>query len=374
MRHEIKNALRAASNFKSWRSNRKLLVIESDDWGSVRIPNSESLGNLPLQFRKFYNSAYSRFDTVANGEDLEALFEVLGRHRDKNGNPAVFTANAIMANPDFKSIIKSNFGEYTYHTFRYTLDNYYAEDVWSMWLQGISAGVFHPQLHGREHVDVSRWMQMLQEGNEVYLDAIHRGIYAVDYSLGEKKSNLTTALDICNQENLVTKTKALKEAIEIFKENFGFKSLSFIAPSYTWNHEVEKVLKEGGVLFLQGIKNQKIPQLDSEFSYSYKPHYLGERNALSQTYLVRNVFFEPTLLPNSNNLRDALSRINWAFRLGQPAIMGSHRVNYIGAIHRQNREKNLQMLDQLLSIVKRKWPEVEFVTSDQLGKIINASR
>ena len=372
MKNKIKNALRAASDYKSWRCKRKFLVIESDDWGAVRMPHN-GWNSLPSEFRKYYNSPYYKFDTIASSEDLQALFEVLYRHRDIHGKPAILTANAIMANPDFKAIINSNYNEYHFHTFRDTLKEYYKEDIWSIWSQGIAAGLFHPQLHGREHVDVSRWMQMLQEGNEVYRDAIKRGIYAVDFSLGEIKSNLTAALDISSQKDIVSKTDALNEAVAIFKKNFGYVPLSFIAPSYTWNHDVERVLKDSGVLFLQGIKNQKIPQLGAEFSYSYQQHFLGEKNALGQTYLVRNVFFEPTLLPNSNNLNDVLSRINWAFRLGQPAIIGSHRVNYIGTVHRQNREKNLQMLDQLLSIVKRKWPEVEFVTSDQLGKIINAN-
>lgn len=374
MKQDIKSALRAGFSFRSWRSKRKFLVIESDDWGAVRMPNSHSLISLPSEFRKYYDSAYYRYDTIANGDDLQSLFEVLDNHRDMKGRSAVFTANCIMANPDFNRIMQSDFKEYYYQSFRDTMREYYEEDVWNIWQVGIQRKLFHPQLHGREHVNVDRWMRLLQEGNEVYRDAFSRGIYAVDFNKGKGKANLTAALDIDLDENILCKRKSLIEAVSIFKECFGYQPLSFIAPSYTWSDSLESTLSECGVRYLQGIRNQKVPRLGEEFSYDYRRHYLGEVNSLGQIYLVRNVFFEPSLLPTKDVLSDSVSRVNWSFRLGLPVIIGSHRVNYIGALDVENRKRNLLLLDRLLTKVRKNWPEVEFITSDQLGEEIRRSK
>jgi len=56
----------------------------------------------------------------------------------------------------------------------------------------------------------------------------------------------------------------------------------------------------------------------------------------------------------------------------KPALISSHRLNYIGYIDENNRKKNLRQLKTLLSEVIKRWPDVEFLTSDQLGETIAA--
>jgi hypothetical protein len=49
-----------------------------------------------------------------------------------------------------------------------------------------------------------------------------------------------------------------------------------------------------------------------------------------------------------------------------------HRINFSGEIFEENRNENLNYLFELFSQIKKKWPEVEFLSSDQLAlKIIN---
>ena len=45
-------------------------------------------------------------------------------------------------------------------------------------------------------------------------------------------------------------------------------------------------------------------------------------------------------------------------------------MNYIVAIHPENTDRNLPELKRLLQTIVKKWPNVEFVSSDQLGRII----
>ena len=65
-----------------------------------------------------------------------------------------------------------------------------------------------------------------------------------------------------------------------------------------------------------------------------------------------------------------LKEIKTAFTWRKPAIIASHRVNFIGYINPDNREQNLKLLVELLRKIVKKWPEVEFMTSDQLGKLM----
>ena len=100
-------------------------------------------------------------------------------------------------------------------------------------------------------------------------------------------------------------------------------------------------------------------------------HYQGQKNEFNQRFLMRNVFFEPTINPNFRWEQDCLNRIEIAFRWKKPAIISSHRLNYIGSLHPENRAQNLIRLQLLLEAVIKKWPEVRFVSSDELGDLMN---
>lgn len=62
-----------------------------------------------------------------------------------------------------------------------------------------------------------------------------------------------------------------------------------------------------------------------------------------------------------------------AFRWNKAAIISTHRINFIGLIDNRNREKNLKLFKILLSEIVKRWPDVEFITSEQLGDIISNS-
>ena len=108
----IKAKLRAnITNAKGWKTKRKLLVIESDDWGSIRIPSKQVYNNFVKKGYTIKNTVYNRFDSLASEEDLNYLFEILNCFKDIHGNPLKITANTIVANPDFEKIQKEKFQE-----------------------------------------------------------------------------------------------------------------------------------------------------------------------------------------------------------------------------------------------------------------------
>jgi endonuclease IV len=49
-------------------------------------------------------------------------------------------------------------------------------------------------------------------------------------------------------------------------------------------------------------------------------------------------------------------------------------VNYIGSLNEENRSKGLRQLKELLNKIIEKWPEVEFMTSPQLGETMQTKK
>jgi hypothetical protein len=95
-------------------------------------------------------------------------------------------------------------------------------------------------------------------------------------------------------------------------------------------------LSEVGVKYLQGIFNQL--ELHNG-KYQLKYHWFGQKNRYGQSFLIRNCFFEPSVNPEFNWLDDCLRRINIAFTLNKPAIICTHRLNFIGALSVTNRDQ-----------------------------------
>ena len=67
-----------------------------------------------------------------------------------------------------------------------------------------------------------------------------------------------------------------------------------------------------------------------------------------------------------------LKGIDDAFKNNKPAIVGSHRINFIGSLNEQNRTNNLGMLKNILNKIILKYPNVEFISSAELADIIVA--
>lgn len=60
-----------------------------------------------------------------------------------------------------------------------------------------------------------------------------------------------------------------------------------------------------------------------------------------------------------------------AFKNRKPAIINSHRFNYIRSINPSNSETNLEWLSNLLHTIVKQIPDVEFVSTAKLIEIMN---
>lgn len=359
-------------NYSGWTTNRRIVVIESDDWGSIRMPSKVVYNKLLGQGISVDKCPYNKYDSLETKEDLINLFDVLNKYKDKNGNHPVVTANTVVANPDFKRIEESNFQKYFYKSFPEIYKEYpNCDNDLVLWNEGIKSKIFHPQFHGREHVNVSMWLRLLQENNPLYLKAFNNKMWGLGPSIsGIKGVNIQAAFDCKNVDEIEFQKFNIKKGLNLFEEIFSFKSKSFIANNFIWDTSLENVLKEEGVLFIQGMKYQLLPRFENSVRLR-KRHFLGSRNQLDQIYLIRNCEFEPTQHNNFDNVNKCLADIGNAFFWKKPAIVSSHRLNFIGSLDMKNREENLKGLDSLLKKIIQKWPDVEFMNTEELGNLIN---
>ncbi|KAF5028252.1 hypothetical protein DSECCO2_661000 [anaerobic digester metagenome] len=183
------------------------------------------------------------------------------------------------------------------------------------------------------------------------------------------KGSLMGAFDYGSDEDIVFQKNSLRIGSDLFKNILGYPSESFIATRYTWSPAIENTLIEGGVKFLQGTVSQKIPLKGGGFNYKNN-NFQGAQSKAGLIYLTRNCYFEPSLQPDFNWIDDCLNRIRIAFRWNKAAVIGMHRLNVIGALDKSNRTNNLLQLKMLLTEIVKRYPQVEFMSSDKLGRII----
>jgi hypothetical protein len=360
------------SNIPGWSTNRKIVVLESDDWGGIRMPSAEAFNTLKdvgLDIVNGDSFRYNKYDTLETAKDLQNLYGVLSGVKDSNGKSAVFTAICVVANPDFEKIKKSNFQFYFYEAFTDTLKKYGNRDnVVNLMKEGIESRTFIPQFHGREHLNVPAWMRALQNNDELTHLAFRNGFWGYNNSnpFGvqyQAAFDLEYASDVNIQKDIIT------DGLMLFRELFGYAATYFVPPNGPFNNSLETVAARMGIKYMAASKIQYEPLGEGKVRRVF--HYIGQRNKQRQTYITRNCSFEPSQ-SGKNWIDSCLSDIELSFLCKKPAVISTHRVNYIGAICVKNRDSGLEQLQKLLKSIVNKWPQVEFLTSSELGELINA--
>lgn len=363
-------------NAKGKKVDSKIVVIESDDWGAIRTTNRENYNSFKSQFENF-NNPYLKYDTLASTDDLSALFDVLKAYKDQKGNHPVITFNTVVANPDFEKIKASNFQEYHYEPFTETLKRYYPnENIFGLWEQGMKEGLIYPQFHGREHVNVPVWLEQLQSGNKELLKAYELGTWST--SKGKFSSDnikLQASLDYKVEQPLLYQKEFIEDGLDLFEKIFGFRSLTMIANNFVLPPNLHPYIKKSGVTMLQGMKYQVQPY-GLELKRRYIRRYFGQSDKEGLIFNVRNCVFEPSQTKNSyDDVGNCLKEISNAFFWKKPAVITSHRLNFIGSIDENNRTKNLELLNFLFTQIIKTWPDVEFISSGKLlGTEYNLSK
>lgn len=352
-------------NFQGFKTKRKLIAFLVDDYGTIRISSSEALNELSQLDHKITANRFNKFDAIASKEDLEALFEVLESVKDKNGHSAVFTPMTVVANPAFEAIEKDQFKNYHYENFYQTLARRTdGEAIKALWEKGISKGIFVPEFHGREHLNVRFWMEFLNKKDKNVQAAFKLQSIGINPQNNNDKGYMA-AFDLKESNHLVDLNKIANDGLAIFEDLFGYRSVLFTPSALIHHDDMHTKLKEDGIKFIDMARSRTEPTFQGGKKKRF--HYLGQTNNLGQKYITRNVMFEPNK-DDKNAVKRALNEIEIAFKYNKPAIVSSHRVNFVGDKSIANRENGLKDLKDLLTAIVKKWPDVEFVAIRDLFK------
>lgn len=375
----IKSALRVnVSNIPGWRTKRHVVVIESDDWGSIRMSSKEAFDRMLKAGMPVDRSHYNLYDSLECNDDLEQMYETLSKFKDSTGRYPVITGVNVVANPDFEKIKTNNFSEYIYEPYTETCKRYSNHDrVYDLWKEGIEKRLMVPMFHGREHLNAQFWMRALRDKNKSTLVGFENEVTGMPGIKGEKLPDFQAAFQIDTINDLVYQKEVLKTGLDLFEELYGYRSRYFVPTNGPFNNTLEKDLYEHGVKYINTGKKQKEPLGNGQ--YKINTRFIGDKNQYGQIYITRNCFFEPSSSgfekpANTDWINNCLKEIEIAFRWRKPAVISSHRVNYIGYLHPENRERSLKQLSELLGKMLKRWPDIEFMTSSELGDLITSKK
>lgn len=364
-----KQIFRNYINMFGVKTKQRLIVIESDDWGSIRMPNKNVYNKLLDKGISLDKCPYSKFDCLENDDDFSALFSVLEQLNSKIHKYPIITTNFLTANPDFDKIKQNHFSKYEFESLGTSYKNNPKSDGVKNYINdGIKNRFIKPQFHGREHLNVQMWMNLLNE-NKVVKEAFDNNFFALSFNNSDtiRLPYLASFMkynrddDFCN---------IMSSGLSGFRDFFGFDPTSFIAPVYIWDDKIEENLVNSGIESIQGLYSRK--------QYSY---YLDENpenisrnrtkeNDFKQLQLVRNCFFEPSTSNKLDWVDECLKDVEVAFFWKRPAIICSHRINFVGGLSEANRDKNLKSFQNLIERIVKKWPDVIFVSSDEVTNFI----
>ncbi|MEZ0123221.1 MAG: hypothetical protein AB9Q17_13490 [Candidatus Reddybacter sp.] len=313
------------------------ILFESDDWGPG--------GQFHIQ-------------------RLNDLLNTFKQHRDSQGRGPVLTANMVLAVPDIE---KSQNDSQHYH--RLLLDQGFP-DLHKAFQSAAKGGSFVPQLHGMEHLNGESLVRLQSLSDprttEAFttpgwwdwesLDSPLQGHYVDGSSLP------TRAISHDQASNII------KLATKHFERLFGTPSYSTVAPCYLWNSAIEDEWFKHGIRSIQ-TAGYRCTGRDSTGHYHQDKALIrpGEHNAKGQTYLVRNVMFEPT--DGNTDAKTAWAETRAAIAQALPVTISTHRYNFTRS-ERAHKDSlaELKVLLQKLSTL----PNTRFVSSPELAQAIAA--
>lgn len=312
-----------------------VLIIESDDWGAGPLRQAEALSHLSA---------------------------VLQRVRDRNGHPAVMTLGVVLEVPDGGRIAAA--GGTEYHAMR--LADARFDAVRTALTDGIEAGVFAPQLHGQCHYwpptllaaartdpGVRDWLTSPEPASTEALPSPLQSRWVDASSLPSRP------LDPADIQQATAREAADYAAI------FGQAPAAAVATTFVWNDAVEAAWATAGVdVIITPGHRATCRNAAGQPGCVDATMLTGERSLAGQTYLVRDVYFEPALGHAPQRLVEGLRA---RARQGRACLAETHRFNFL-----QAPDASLAILEDGLNAVLASCPNVRFLSPLELAHAIRA--
>ena len=361
-----------AKNAVGWKSKRKLVALAFDDYGSVRLDSWKARERLE-QFGLRLTNRFDRLDALETAQDMSALLESLGSVRDSSGSTAVLTPYAVTGNINFRASLGK--GKYVFSTVKESFERLAAKnpeaygDARRIWKEGMEEGILSPEFHGREHLNVGVFNKLLEKNDSEVIECLKQNSYLSLPVHKKFQGGMSAAFAFEMMDETKEFLSIIKEGLYQFEEVYGKKATCFTPPAQHFPKHLIHYLPQ------LGIKGMDRPfMLNQHYGkgkYKRELHFTGMKNGLVN--LVRNVVFEPTQVGALKAVALAMKQSTAAFSLKRPVIISSHRVNFGGHIEEKNRSEGLVALKTLLKSLIQQWPDIEFVSIQELEQEIRGT-
>ncbi|MGB8013847.1 MAG: hypothetical protein WCF68_19700 [Terriglobales bacterium] len=342
------------------RFDRPLLLFQSDDWGRVGVRDREGWEELRAAGLNLGEKPYD-FYSLETAEDLHALAEVLGKHRDSTGRSPSMVMNFIMANVDFDRSLESGQKQIPLRPITDGLPGAWNRPhLFEAYREGIRERLFYPALHGLTHFceravareldgagERSQLLKTLWRAGTPY---IHWRMPWVGYEYWDPELRPARRFLAVEEQRV-----AIGRAAEIFRELFASAPFSACAPGYRANADTRAAWFEAGVRVVQnGDQNDRGersgPSLDE--------------NGMLSTF--RTVAIEPAT--ERCELGGVMTQVEKCFAGGLPAVISMHSINFHSTLQ-DFRTPTLKLLDEFLTAAEKKWPDLLYVHDGDLFAI-----
>jgi hypothetical protein len=333
--------------------DRPLLLLQSDDWGRIGLRDQDGLAQLKAAGLSLGDRPYD-FYTLETAQDLASLSQLLKRHRDASGRPACLGMNFVTANLDFAKMAAEDFQRIQLRALSDGLpDGWQRPGLFGAYHEGIDAGVFYPALHGLTHFcrqalereisaqgERGSLVKTLWKAGTPY---VHWRMPWIGYEYWDPEQPSEQFLSSEAQVGVIG------TAVGNFARMFSTLPRSACAPGYRANEDTHKTWAHFGVRVAQNGPGTSLP-----------PHL--DRYGLLHLY--RTLDFEPGI-DDDFSVSKCLDLVSESFRNNQPAIVSIHAINFHSTVM-DFRTKTLAMLDEFLSAVEAKFPNLLYLHDGDL--------
>jgi len=345
---------------RALRFSRPLVLFQSDDWGRVGVCDRAGWDELRASGLDLGEKPYDYYSFETSG-DLQALSEVLSKHRDSVGRHPCLGMNFVMANVDFPRWFESSANGSSREIPLRPLTHGFPEPwqrpaLIEAYQQGIRERMFYPALHGLTHFcGAALARELASEGERHRLlqtfwragtPYIHWRMPWIGYEYWDPFLPADRRfLPLDDQRPLI------RRSAEIFRAFFAAIPLSACAPGYRANHDTRRAWFEAGVRVVQGGAVEfGAPSLDA--------------NGMLITF--RNLEMEPAT--EECELEHLVAKANDCLARGLPAVVSLHSINFHSTI-RDFRTTTLSLLDRFLGALEHRWPDLLYVHDGDLWQI-----
>ena len=328
--------LRHADLWRETVLRRPVVALESDDWGPGPTEDADGL------------------------RELAACAEA---HRDEAHRPAAVTLGVVLAVADTSVQV----GDRECYR-RLTLGSERFSGIRGAMLDGMQKGVFFLQLHGAEHCWPPALVVAANSDDSVRLWLSTQGVPRTESLPPFLQSRWTDSSTLPSKPLPdAAISAAVDDEVNVFASVFGVNPNVVVPPTFVWDERVERAWARRGirVVITPGCRFEA-RDASGNLQSPTKLIRNGDRTASSQiVYLVRDVYFEPSLGHQAENV---LGQIMHRFRLGRPAFVEMHRFNFIDDVKRLR--SSLAELNRLLELALHALPDLRFVAPAELAESI----